>query len=127
MSAEGLIATAESLNLRIYNEEQRLEENEAIVAEEQAQLDETAHRLKEVEETTLNTITKCEEASKTLHKWSTTVAIHPAVNNCKKHFLTEDFLQESVVVLNVLLKTFQFLQDTWGGEGGGHRFRSLSA
>jgi len=65
----------------------------------------------QVETATLEMIEYLEEKNAKLHKWSTTTAIHPAVNMCRQHYLTADFLRESLDILNILISSFRVLEE----------------
>ena len=46
--------------------------------------------------------------------WTTSIAIHPAVNMCRAHFSTEDFLRDTLALLNRVLLALRFVQGHQG-------------
>ena len=62
------------------------------------------------QDATLEVATLVHDRHEELAKWSRTIASHPAVNQCRRHFQTEAFLRESVDMLRKLLAALRLIE-----------------
>ena len=115
VAVEGIIQeVAPILSRRFKAVQARLTESQRRVAKEEALLQDTNQRVSALELAVLDTKSLLKVRLQEVDAWTTSIAIHPAVNMCRAHFSTEDFLRDTLALLNRVLLALRFVQGHQG-------------
>lgn len=109
-SVEGLLNMSPALTFKINIEEKRLVEIRARVGANQKMFESVAAELQVKQDATREVANLVHKRHQELQKWTQTIASHPAVNQCRRHFQTEAFLRDSLDLLKNLLAALRFIE-----------------